>query len=68
MSTSSVAPIDPNAECECDHLERWHLKHSSTKFGGKIRVGRCLSKVKNARGFPTDCSCKVYRPRKVRVA
>jgi hypothetical protein len=47
-------------DCTCTHAARWHLKHALPRDGG-VRLGRCLSKVKNHRGFPTACGCRVYK-------
>lgn len=49
--------------CTCGHDAHWHLKHASGKDHSIIRMSRCLSKVKNERGFPADCACRAYKAR-----
>jgi hypothetical protein len=47
--------------CVCGHESNWHLKHVSGIAHKTIRWSRCLSKVKNARGFPSECGCRSFK-------
>ena len=52
---------EAEAPCRCEHPAEWHLLHASSLSLPKIRRGRCVVKVRNERGFPTDCGCKTYK-------
>jgi hypothetical protein len=47
--------------CVCGHQANWHLKHVGGIAHKTIRMSRCLSKVKNERGFPRECGCRAYK-------
>jgi hypothetical protein len=51
----------PVIDCVCGHTDRWHMKHASGIDHRTIRTSRCLSKVKNERGFPRACDCRSFK-------